>query len=35
MQVYSFSGENDEMQISNGVIVLRDTDDIFYGGILK
>lgn len=24
MQVYSFSGENDEMQISNGVIVLRD-----------
>lgn len=35
MQVYSFSGENDEMQISNGVTVLRDTDDIFYGGNLK
>lgn len=33
--VYSFSGENDQFKVSNGVIVLSDTNDVFYGGDLQ
>lgn len=33
--VYSFRGENEFFTISNGVIVLSDTKDIFYGGNLE
>lgn len=32
--VYSFSGENDFFSITNGVIVLTPTEEIFYGGNL-
>ena len=32
--VYSFYGENDCFKISNGTIVLSDSEDIFYGGSL-
>lgn len=34
-RVYSFTGENEEYVITNGVIVLMDEEDIFYGGELK
>ncbi len=34
-KVYSFHGENDEISISNGVIILSEKEDIFYGGYLK
>lgn len=34
-KVYSFSGENDVISVSNGVIVLDDKDEICYGGNLK
>lgn len=30
--VYSFSGENEVFSISNGVIVLAPTEEVFYGG---
>ena len=30
--VYSFSGENEYFSISNGVIVLDDSTEVFYGG---
>lgn len=33
--VYSFSGENEQFKISNGVIVLTSTEDILYGGDLE
>ena len=33
--VYSFSGENEQLSISNGVIVLNGTEEIFTGGDLK
>lgn len=33
--VYSFSGENDLFAVSNGVIVLNDPEEIFYGGYLE
>ena len=33
--VYSFSGENEMFSISNGVIVLNGTEEIFAGGDLK
>lgn len=33
--VYSFSGENEQFTISNGVIVLTPTEVIFCGGDLK
>lgn len=33
--VYSFSGENDFISVSNGVIVLDAKDEICYGGDLK
>ena len=32
--VYSFSGENEMFSISNGVIVLSEGEEIFYGGNL-
>lgn len=35
LKVYSFSGENEQIAVSNGVIVLRDTEEIFYGGDLE
>ena len=35
LMVYSFSGENEQFSISNGVIVLSDTNDVFYGGDLE
>ena len=34
VSVYSFSGENDLLSISNGVIVLSDEEQTFYGGDL-
>lgn len=33
--VYSFSGENNQFIISNGVIVLSPEENVFYGGDLK
>lgn len=33
--VYSFSGENEQFAVSNGVIVLRGKEEIFTGGDLK
>lgn len=33
--VYSFCGENESFSISNGVIVLSSTEEIFYGGNLE
>ncbi|MGL5254262.1 MAG: hypothetical protein ACRC9L_04580 [Brevinema sp.] len=33
--VYSYSGENEQYSIINGVIVLSEKDDIVYGGELK
>ena len=35
LRVYSFNGENEQFTVSNGVIVLDDTKEIFYGGELK
>lgn len=35
LRVYSFNGENEQFTVSNGVIVLGDTKEIFYGGELK
>ena len=35
LKVYSFSGENDYISVSNGVIILDDKDEICYGGDLK
>lgn len=34
LTVYSFSGENEQFSISNGVIVLTPNEEIFYGGDL-
>lgn len=33
--MYSFCGENESFSISNGVIVLSSTEEIFYGGNLE
>ena len=33
--VYSFYGESDCFEISNGTIILSDSEDVFYGGNLK
>ena len=33
--VYSFYGESENLSISNGVIVLSSTEEIFYGGNLE
>ena len=35
LRVYSFSGENEYISVSNGVIILDGKDDICYGGDLK
>lgn len=35
LTVYSFSGENEQLAVSNGVIVLNGTEGIFAGGDLK
>ena len=35
LTVYSFSGENEQLTVSNGVIVLNGTEEIFDGGDLK
>lgn len=35
LTVYSFSGENERLTISNGIIVLNGTEEIFSGGDLK
>ncbi len=34
-RVYSFTGGNEEYVITNGVVVLTDEEDIFYGGELQ
>ena len=33
--IYSFSGEDDSISVSNGVIILDGKDEICYGGNLK
>ena len=35
LKVYSFSGENEYISVSNGVIILDGKNDICYGGDLK
>ena len=35
LTVYFFSGENEQLTVSNGVIVLNGTEEIFAGGDLK
>ena len=35
LKVYSFSGENEFISVSNGVIVLNGKDEIWYGGDLN
>ncbi len=35
LKVYSFSGENNFISVSNGVIVLDAKDEIYYGGDLE
>ena len=35
LKVYSFSGENEYISVSNGVVVLDDKNKICYGGDLK
>ena len=35
LAVYSFSGKNEYFSISNGVIALTPTEEIFYGGDLE
>lgn len=35
LRVYSFNGENEQFTVSNGVIVLDDSEEIFSGGDLK
>lgn len=35
LKVYSFSGENEFISVSNGVIILNGKDEICYGGDLK
>lgn len=35
LAVYSFCGENEQLAVSNGVIVLHDTEEIFSGGDLE
>lgn len=33
--VYSFYGENEQIRITNGVIIQGTTEDVFYGGVLE
>lgn len=35
LAVYSFHGENEQLTIHNGVIVISDGKDVFYGGDLE
>lgn len=35
LMVYSFHGENEQLKVTNGVIVLSDGKDVFYGGDLE
>lgn len=35
LTVYSFHGSNEQMTITNGVIVLSEEKDVFYGGNLE
>ena len=35
LKVYSFSGENENISVSNGVIILDGKDEICYGGDLR
>lgn len=35
LKVYSFSGENEYISVSNGVIILDAEDEVCYGGDLK
>ena len=35
LTVYSFCGENEQLAVSNGVIVLNGTEEVFTGGDLK
>ena len=35
LRVYSFSGENEQLTVSNGIIVLNGTEETFVGGDLK
>lgn len=35
LAVYSFSGENKYFAVSNGVLILTPTEEIFYGGDLE
>ena len=35
LTVYSFSGENEQLAVSNGIIVLNGTEETFVGGDLK
>ena len=35
LKVYSFSGENEYISVSNGVIILDGKDEICYGGDLR
>lgn len=35
LAVYSFSGEDEHFSVSNGVIVLSSSEEIFYGGGLE
>lgn len=35
LRVYSFSGENEQFAVSNGIIVLNGSEEIFSGGDLK
>ena len=35
LRIYSFSGENEQFAVSNGIIVLNGSEEIFSGGDLK
>ena len=35
LRVYSFSGENEQLTVSNGIIVFNGSEEIFSGGDLK
>ena len=35
LAVYSFSGENEQFAISNGILVLNNTEEVLYGGDLE
>ena len=35
IRVYAFRGENDQFSVSDGVIVMSEEEDVFYGGTLE